>query len=563
MKKYLLLTKVLFKCGSGASMESASGGKRMKKLSEPLLAVIMLACFIPVMQLIFSASKQMYALLSPVGMQDSLIFLATMVGAVITFVFGISMVITYFYTTSDLPILLAMPLRPSCIVAAKGTLCLAYEYLMVIMFTGPMLAGYGTASGAGAVYWIGFVFVCLLLPVIPLAYGAIISMIFMRLFRGVRNKQTLTVVSMVVALVIAIGSSMLSQNISSMDASAIQDISKNASGLKFVFPQLILANEALSLSSPLYLLCFIASVAATIAVFLLLADMLYFQGAIGMTEAAQKERKLSRRQFGSIVRKRKPAAAYAKVEMKKVLRSPTYFMNGVLIDFIWPLFFLIPFIPGLVNGGKETSGSLSAVFGFMTGAAGKESSFAVMVLILYGVIFFVSVFNFMTPSTISREGKAIWFMKTIPMSYRDQLHAKIRSSIAFTFLPSAIYCLIMCVVAVVSGMSPLIFLYFAVLSVPIIALVNYVQLLFDLRWPKLIWQNEAVPIKQNFHAMAATGVSLLLGCLPAAAGAALYLLLHVNIHIAVWIVFAILAILAFAFRFWVNEYGTKRMKELS
>ena len=51
----------------------------------------------------------------------------------------------------------------------------------------------------------------------------------------------------------------------------------------------------------------------------------------------------------------------------------------------------------------------------------------IFMLIMLGLLFLIGSMDLMTPSTISREGQKIWFMKTIPMSYRDQLRAKIAS----------------------------------------------------------------------------------------------------------------------------------------
>ena len=560
MKKYLTLTKILFKCGLNSQMEG-SRKKGLAKMQGPLLYLLIGICFLPMMVIVFFGIRTLTPMLVSYHAQDGILLLAVYLGAAVTFVFGFSMVISVFYTTSDLPVLLAMPLSPECITAAKGTLSLLYEYLMILLYVGPMLAGYGAAMHGGPIYWICFTVICLLLPVTPLAWCGILSMLFMRIFRRIRSKQALTAVSMSLAIVMGVGVGIFGQSMSGLSVDAVRSMTSRIGGLRYFFPQLIPAVLALQEMNLLYLLLYVIATAATAALFIFLSRFLYFKGAIGMTEAAQKQKKLKSGEAAKYMKSGNRVISYALVEMKKVMRSPTYFMNGVMIDFIWPVFFLIPFIGQIAGKHGSDSGEMMTVFGFLTDKAGQLNSQYILLAVLYGIVFFTTTFNFMTPSTISREGKNLWFMKSVPMGIREQLSAKILGSLPVTVLTSVGYGLVLCIIAIVNGMTPLIIFYLILLSVPSIALINYVQLLFDLRWAKLIWQNEAVPIKQNFHAIAATGVCMMIAGLPLGAAVPMALLKLPPILIAA-AVFAILSILAVAFRIWLMEYGEERMAEL-
>ena len=691
MNKYILLTKTLFKCGTGmgaASSQTAGKRKGRASMSAPLMAVVLLFCFAPLMGQVFTSSRLTYGLLAPTGQQGSIIGSALSMGAVMTLVFGVSMVVTYFYMATDLGTLLALPISPSLIVAAKFTLCMAYEYLMVVMYTGPMVAGYGVASGGGPLYWIAAVFVCVLLPVIPLSYAAVIIMIIMRVFRRLKNKKVLTVISTVVAVAAALLLSIFGQSLSDQtNAAGALSAARQLNGAYYVFPQLYLAQGALVGENILLLILFIAATALTIFVFLLLARVLYIKGAMGMSEVSSKRRALSRGETRKFMKKDGAFGSYVRVEIAKVLRSPVYFMNGVMMGLLWPLLIGIILIAGsadssgsadaasssaitssaavasgsaitssaavasgsaaassaaassgsaaassaAVASGSATASSAAAASGsaaassaaassssaiassaaaasssaitssaaVASGSAAASSAAAasgsaaassaaasggasslgnilsyftekaedpmtlgIFMLIMLGLLFLIGSMDLMTPSTISREGQKIWFMKTIPMSYRDQLRAKIASSLPFSMGPTFVYGLIPAIVGIVHGMSPIVLIYMILLTVPSLLLINYIQLMFDLRWPKLVWQNEAVPIKQNFHSLAASAICIAIGAVIAMAAITLFTMLHVNVHVCVLIVIAVITALALVLRPISLRYGERRLEEL-
>ncbi|MFA6664003.1 MAG: hypothetical protein WCS21_06800 [Lachnospiraceae bacterium] len=631
MNKYILLTKTLFKCGTGmgaASSQTAGKRKGRASMSAPLMAVVLLFCFAPLMGQVFTSSRLTYGLLAPTGQQGSIIGSALSMGAVMTLVFGVSMVVTYFYMATDLGTLLALPISPSLIVAAKFTLCMAYEYLMVVMYTGPMVAGYGVASGGGPLYWIAAVFVCVLLPVIPLSYAAVIIMIIMRVFRRLKNKKVLTVISTVVAVAAALLLSIFGQSLSDQtNAAGALSAARQLNGAYYVFPQLYLAQGALVGENILLLILFIAATALTIFVFLLLARVLYIKGAMGMSEVSSKRRALSRGETRKFMKKDGAFGSYVRVEIAKVLRSPVYFMNGVMMGLLWPLLIGIILIAGsadssgsadaasssaitssaavasgsaitssaavasgsaaassaaassgsaaassaAVASGSATASSAAAsggasslgnILSYFTEKAEDPMTLGIFMLIMLGLLFLIGSMDLMTPSTISREGQKIWFMKTIPMSYRDQLRAKIASSLPFSMGPTFVYGLIPAIVGIVHGMSPIVLIYMILLTVPSLLLINYIQLMFDLRWPKLVWQNEAVPIKQNFHSLAASAICIAIGAVIAMAAITLFTMLHVNVHVCVLIVIAVITALALVLRPISLRYGERRLEEL-
>ena len=93
-----------------------------------------------------------------------------------------------FYFSSDIEYLLPLPIKPYQIVASKFTVTLFYEYITTFVIAAPPLIGYGYASSAGIIYWIIVLFTILLLPIVPLVYGGVISIVFNEVFK--KGKKT-------------------------------------------------------------------------------------------------------------------------------------------------------------------------------------------------------------------------------------------------------------------------------------------------------------------------------------------------------------------------------------
>jgi ABC-2 type transport system permease protein len=135
--------------------------------------------FIPWMIALFFAGSEGYNLLSGIGQEGVVIGLICSISGIVTFVFGVSIIISVFYYSNDLEYILPLPFTSTQIVAAKFTVTLLYEYLTTFILLVPILVGYGWASEAGISYWILAVIAFLLIPVVPLIYGGIISMVIM------------------------------------------------------------------------------------------------------------------------------------------------------------------------------------------------------------------------------------------------------------------------------------------------------------------------------------------------------------------------------------------------
>jgi len=163
---------------------------------------------------------------------------------------------------------------------------------------------------------------------------------------------------------------------------------------------------------------------------------------------------------------------------------------------------------------------------------------------------------------MSRKGSEYIYMKCIPMSYHDQIRAMLVSGILISLLGTLPYALAFNIIAVVFGLHPATLLYTTAITVLFTLFVNYEQLLFDLAFPKLNWENETAAIKSNNRSLISVLIDLTVGAILIGAGYLLYGKLQLNIHITTSVMILLTAVLTFAMRTALFKWGVQVMEHL-
>ena len=148
------------------------------------------------------------------------------------------------------------------------------------------------------------------------------------------------------------------------------------------------------------------------------------------------------------------------------------------------------------------------------------------------------------------------------MSYHDQIRAMLVSGILISLLGTLPYSLVFNMIAVVFGLHPATLLYTTAITVLFTLFVNYEQLLFDLAFPKLNWENETAAIKSNNRSLISVLIDLTVGAILIGAGYLLYGKLQLNIHITTSVMILLTAVLTFAMRTALFKWGVQVMEHL-
>ncbi|NLK89536.1 MAG: hypothetical protein GX276_05275 [Clostridiaceae bacterium] len=510
MKTMLKLARAIF-FGNGVGFLADDTGRRRRKLSRigSILLLIILAGYMVAMA--GGVTLYFYDALLPLNMQHLIVSLFLNLGWLLAFFFGILHVIGIFYYSSDVEKLLPLPLKAEQIIGAKLLVVAAYELIYLTILIAPPLVVFGVRSTAGIQYYFYMLIVLIMLPVIPICLAALLSMVIMRFTPFARDKDRFSLVSGLLALLVALAITYGGQSMTALPAGDLaehigQGIGDLVDTSTVIFPGTRQAAGALAESADpaavgqIALLIFISAV--TVALTLCLSKVLYFKGVIGLNSSGSRRKKMAREEMIKATGSGSAFAAYMLKDLRILVRTPIFFMNNVIMNFIWPIFVLVPFL----QGGKDPE---FAAFLTMLRSALEPDNPAVPIALAatFAAACFISGTNGVSSSALSREGKLFYFVKILPMSYHHQIWAKLLPGMALSLV--GVLLLILILILLIS--PPAWFLALLLATIPgAVLLTNMTGMLFELLWPKLKWDNEQKAVKQNLNVLYGILVGILL-----------------------------------------------------
>jgi len=502
-KKLLILTLALMKNGFSFPKEKS------KKIKQILLFIVLAFSLLPMVFGLVTFLTNTYDGLATVGEEGVLLSLGIAVSAFVIFFFGLFYTMNTFYFSDDVENLLPLPIKSSHILGAKFIIVTIFEYLTASMIFLPILIVYGVKSGGGLLYYLYALLIFLALPVIPIVLDSVIVMIIMRFTNLAKNKDAFRVISAVIAIIFGVGVSTMSQRLV-LNAGAGQTKLGNNSMVAVtsnIFPASKLGALGLinhrNLSGLVYTGLFIIVSLVGFYLFLLLGNKLYFKGVTGVSVSSSSKKQISSEELSRKSIRSSVMRSYVMKEIRILFRTPAYFINCILMNFIWPIFLIIPIF--------TQPNSMSGI-GEMVAVMQKQGISGLVFVAFFGVMLFVSSSNGIAATSISREGENVFFNKYIPVSYNTQIMAKVIAGV----IMGVVGMLSISLVAVILLKLPLsLMVLMCVTSFLAILFSNFVGIIIDLYNPKLHWDNEQKAVKQNLNLMLSMVICIAFGGLTA------------------------------------------------
>ncbi len=452
--------------------------------------------------------ENVFIILKPMGQERAILTLGLLAGQLLILIFGLYYVISAFYFSRDLEMLIPLPLRPSEVMLSKFVVIMINEYLTVAAVVLPVVITFGVLARGGVGTWVNLVLVYLALPVIPLAVVSVLVVSMMRFINVSRKKDILILVGSIILIVASLAlqiglrrSQGQGPNASAQAVAAFftsPDSLLNLLGSRFPpsiwatkavaggFTGEGLANLALLLGTSLVLF----------AVIIVLAEKLFYRGLVGLGETTGKKRRLTRDEMSRRVSSgRRAVAAVFGREWRIMIRTPIFLLNGVLVVVIVPVIFVLMATMGSGRGGNGGGGDTEAIIKIMTSA---NPLYVILAAALFMTL--CGSLNGTSSSTFSREGAQFWISRVIPVSPREQVEAK--------FLHSYLIAMLGVVTAsvVAAGVLHLKAAHLAAaagLALVAGVLLTAVGMIIDLARPLLDWTNPQKAIKQNLNVLLA------------------------------------------------------------
>jgi len=487
MHNYIALTVVSLK-----NTFSMFDGKGKKSAIRKFLPLLLGVALLPTLFSIYMLAGETLKILIPINQSGVIVGLLLMGLAMTIFLFAIFLVPSVYYFSKDIETLLALPLNPQTIVASKFTVTVLYEYLTMAFISIPVLAAYIQHMNPSFIFYPIMIVVLLLLPIVPLIFASVLIMLVMWLIPFAKNRDFFNFLSGFFALAMALGINFLSTSSTQMSQNAmIELLMKGNDSLLNIFriaiPNISFGIQALIKTDLVQLFIYIVIVIAIAAAFLLLASFIYFRGAIGVNETSANRRNLKSAAYKRSTVAGNVIITYALKELKLLIRTPIYFMNCVSTIILMPVILLF----SLKAGGSEFT-TVIAMIPWNEPAITKyllAGGFALGLAI--------SSLNLITPTAISREGQNVYFMKYIPVSYFDQMQAKVISGMVISVL--GIMFMLFPAAYIVKAPIVLVLMMFGTSLLSAI-FMNYLGMIVDIIRPKLVWEQEQSAVKQNLNA---------------------------------------------------------------
>ncbi|NOH16614.1 putative ABC transporter permease subunit [Clostridium cochlearium] len=527
MSRFISLTKVFIKTNLGIY------NKEDKK--KAIVLVILLALgFMPLLKSLSASTSNIYDILKQINEESIILYMGIAATSLAIFIFAIFHVMNTFYFSMDIENLIPLPLRSYEIIGSKLILIIIYEYITEIIFLLPVLIQYGIKINAGLVYYIYGAIIFLINPIVPTILCTILIMVIMRFSNLGKNKDRFKMISGVVALSIGIGINLFIQSITSRNQSKdqIENMIMTIKGkyvgvLSKIFPTTKSGVYSLiehnNFKGFIYVCLFLIITLLFLVAFIYIGEKLYLKGVVGISETTSTRKAIEDADLHRYTKKRSVITSYVLKEIKVLLRTPIYFMNCILMNFLWPVFFIAPI---------AMQGELSEIIQEVNAILQDIDGIKFVVIIAFSVVLFITATNGIAASSISREGQNLYFNKFVPLDAKNMFMAKILTAVIIEFV--SIF-FILLTISLIIKVPLIVIISIVIITIPAMFFSSLMGLIIDLYYPKLNWDNEQKAVKQNFNIIGNMALNTILAVITAT----LFIKLNLNLITTILLIIAI------------------------
>lgn len=410
-------------------------------------------------------------------------------------VFGINVICGLLYFSVDMSRLLPYPFKPAEICMSKFTVGYLQESIMEFLVVVGILAGYMIADGVTVLGVIFAVFGVVLLPVLPLFYCGLFSIIIMSFTKKVRSAKSIHLVSTlcgVVFVLVFVVSLLQLDNITA--ESFINSLAEGTNVfmniMQYVFFTVPMLCFAISQQNILLFIAFVAVHFVMWLVIYMLSSKLYMSGVSAVLSSGKKQIYSDKKHESHSM-----FTACLQREVKTLLRTPTYIMNCVAPNALLPLAGLIILC---TNGGGVIQQLVNSM----------QAPDTVILLAVIIASALVSAMSGISSSAFTREGNHADLLKYIPVPYKTQFNSKLVTALIFS-LPACVVGVVLVCVAINTGVAFTIMCIFG--SALTVVCTVYSGILFDALHPKFVWDDELSALRGNMSTFLHMAVAIAVG----------------------------------------------------
>ncbi|EEL39540.1 ABC transporter, permease [Bacillus cereus Rock3-29] len=491
-----------------------------------------------------SMTHGMYEGMKQLGQDPGMIIaMGLAIASIWVFLMSITNILTVFYYSNDIEMLLPLPLKPAQIISAKFLTVLITQYVMSSFILLPIFITYGLKSGAFITYYIYMIFIYLLFPIVPLVLASLLMTVIMRYTNIAKNKDRGNIFIGIVSILFIVGINVFMQwrNKSAFSGDGAAEYLVNNQSSLIVqmtnyFPTTYFGAVALVESAnwkgPLYVMIFALISFVFFVLFYYIAERTYLKGVIGLSTSTAKKEVISAEGLQKSTVQSSHLKAYVKKEFKTLFRTPQFFLNCIVQTFVMPimLFFILfvqdgnlKFITEYINNPETT--------GFAIGVGLCASLF------LMGS-------NVIATTSFSRDGNSWFVNRYLPVKASDIFFAKAITAWLINVIILAVFGITM---AVVAGISPVFMILWFLLSANGLLLINLIGTRWDAQTADIHWDTEQKLFKSRYTTLWNFLANILIALIIVAGVSVLYFFLQVGLWVMFIVLFAMFTIVNYIF----------------
>ena len=437
-------------------------------------------------------------------------------------IFGMPLMFSVLYFSSDLQFLTALPVSPTALYVARFWHTFKAENVMTSNVLFAIYIGYFISVGKNAGISAALNPVAIIASVIglygslliPLIYCAIVAMLLMLLLKRFNRSDIYYNTSLVLFVVFALLFLLSFRSYGKVSTVNYLDSLVGGNNLftticNVLFPGNYLTTLSIRHHSVLPLIGAVAIMAALYFLSVLIARFTYRQGLFAAAVISNK--KVSRKTVSS-AGSHKIFTSLVIKEIKVLMRTMTYRMNCVYANLLWP-------VAAVVFIFQAPKYEFFKVFEYNL-KNGDPYSHVILFAVFTGVAFIASGLNSIASTSFTREGVHIDMIKYLPADLDKQIRAKVLVAILFTFIPEVI-----AVIAVTIRMGVVLMLpLYVFVSFVCIFIATMIGIVMDSISPYTVWSDELSALRGNLNCFFNLSSEMIAAAVIGAASYGIYLL---------------------------------------
>lgn len=448
---------------------------REKKANKKNL--FLAACWLIVLAMLFFYIGMLsYAFIS-IGMGDVIPSYLTAIASLIILFFGILKAGNMIFRKNGYDILCSLPIPQTAIVVSRFLRLYAEELGFAAATMLPGLFVYGWLLRPGVSFYLLSLLGILLIPLIPMALAVLAGALITAVSSRMKHKSlAATVLSILMVLAVTAGSTLLSSMGNNITPEMLQELSALVTELlNRIYPPAVWLGTAIVRGDFLqWILC--AGVFLSVSALILLLVSVRFhwicQNLYGTF--AKHNYRMEKLQKHSVL------SALCRREFKRYFSSSVYVTNTIVGPLMGTALSALILFTGT---GAMLTGPLDSVF----------DVYSLAPFALAGIFCTMTT----TATSISLEGKNWWIVKSLPLSAKAIMDAKILMNLLL-MLPFYLVSEILLILALKPGALDILWLFLIPAAIILFSCVY--GLAVNLHFPVMDWENEASVVKQSLSA---------------------------------------------------------------